>query len=616
MFSFTFSQGKKPPTVDFLENGRIKHYLTCYVYKKSGLLGRERQIEKNQFQLTMKDALLEVDALFPDRLFSCLQSRPHSSNAQLLDFRARCNTHLMAGLPFLVEFDVAMEATVQAVTLSLHQLVNMSIGGETEDHGRLSRYVHQAVRPPSRPNGFFRDKDSARPLAHGRCSWLIEWTCPDKSARSRLPFESTFYSSTSQGTLERGLSLKVEVELSDGTKLAAVMHGLQYYPDWVDSRTHSNGSLRYERSELKLESPVASLRAPSLRGDGRPDNFEDGRRSSMISNRSGNSQHLYQHMAASSYLGSNRSPLASPNLLSSSVRGDYFGDMNGINRLRGPVHSREAKLTHGSYSPNASSAAAQLIGRSDSMRSTESTVATRSKSQAARSGKAERPDNITLPPASIRSSMSSAFENLSLKQRPGHPSTSSPTRRDFEEMLPISAMPTPPPTQPLPPAPSTDGPYSFNSQSPTMSISNLGKVVSSTEDLSRTPGKQKKATRLSRPAVILGVSQDTVQTTENADNSQPPTPQEQIAQTYSSSSFGPTYSASIKRASDESSGGIRINDRDSGFSETSYLPTSPLNNPRFAKQPIATNSSGFARRNPPTSGPSVADDDGGVVMLG
>ncbi|CCG80895.1 protein of unknown function [Taphrina deformans PYCC 5710] len=606
MFSFTFSGTKRHATVDFLENARIKNYITCYVHRKSGLLSRDRLMEKNQFQVPIRPATLEVDALFPDRLFDCLVSRPLSTNSSYYDFRARCNTHLMPGLPFLVEVDTAVEAEISSIALSLHQAVYTSVGTEEDDHGLISRYVHEVERPAWALEGHFRGRDSARRLTHGRRSWLVEWVCPKIQSRSKLPFEPTFYCKTQEGNMERGLSLKVEVELRNApSKLVAMMHGLQYCPDWKDSRPDQSISLRVERSVMASASPPASIRSVARQ------EYTGNRRASVISDRSGTSfsfsQQQQQFLAQQSARGT---PLLSPGL---SVRSqDYFGDGTLATRNRITNTAIEPKLTHGSNSPQS----VHLFSRSDSVRSTAgSGRATQGPMPfASRHGSMKpKPEKLTLPPASVRSSISSAFENMHTRRSPANSSLNSPTRRDFDDLgSRLHHVPTPPPTQPLPPAPTNETTSAY--QSSGMSSSMSGMTLN--EDSLKS--RQKKPTRLSRPAVILGVSQDTIQTLEDAGRA---LAQEQsVAEDFGpNSSTNGAYSASIKRAVDQNEGQTVSHantDRDSGFSETSFVPGSPLvGRPPVLATPIQ--SMGFARRAVQrTATDQSIQNHGGTVMLG
>lgn len=604
MFSFTFTAIKKNPTVDHLENARIKHYLTCYVYKKTGLLSRERVIEKNQFQVPIKQASIEVDALFPDRFCSSIQSRPHSSNSAYYDFRARCSTHLLPGLPFLVEVDMAQEAEIDSITLSLHQSTVTSIGADEEEIARLSRYVHEATWPIARDTGHFRQRDSPRPWAFGRRSWLIEWICPNESARVPLPFEPTFYCKYAEANLERNLSLKVEVMLRGSpTKLAAVMHNLEYRPLWVDARKDKTTSLRAERSTLNTASPV-----PSMNADGRHDFSYDSRRGSVISSRSGRSaQDVYQ-MPAGQFFGSRQSPLTSPAYSTNRNAGDYFGDLTQRTRGNGPG-TMDVKLSHGSYSPGA----VHLFSRADSVRSNASSRHGSSLAGSAR-GHKSAPDKITLPPASVRASMSSAFESLNLRHSASS-SISSPTRRHFDDLPSNPEAPAPPPSQPLPPAPTGvtgDSSLALRSSSPALSRSMSGVENAADEGLRLTVSRQKKPTRLSRPAVILGVSQDTIQTHENVpstSNSAPSSASQGIPLGFTQppAAFNNVYAGRHPSP--------KIADRDSGFSEASYVPGSPLSGKVSGYSgPVVSNTNGYARR--PSQRVGASTDAGGEIMLG
>lgn len=602
MFAYTFGALKKHPTIDFLDNGRIKHYLTCYVYKRSGLLSRERVIEKNQFQIAISNPTIEVDSVFPDRFLSYLQSKPYGSNSPSYEFRARCNTHLMPGLPFLVEFDMATTPEISSVQLSLHQVTRVSIGADEEDLGSpTSRYVHEVTWPPVRQEGHFRQKDSSRTAAHGRPSWLLEWICPAEDARVTLPFEDTIYCITEEGALHRGLSLKIEVELRNTpTKLAAVVHNIEYRKKWTDSRRDQTIPLRHERSIFRGSSPAASIRPESRQG--RP---TDGRRNSSVSSRSATTQqsgsvshlssgqhhpHHNHHGGAGAYiLGSRQSPLTSPSYLSPRINNDYFGSSYAASQRPQTAPSgggsNSPRLVHGSYSPGA----VQLFARTDSVRSNTS-----SHTAYSQRGPHES-DKITLPPAAVRASLSSAFEAMNMRHSTSS-NPNSPTRRNFDQVPRVFEEPAPPPKLPLPAAPVRQP----SAPSFPLTLPTLRDAYSPIAPAVAPPSspRMKKPTRLSRPAVILGISQDTVQTRESFDTN--------------------------KHSNEQ--GGFdeypHMMDRDSGFSETSSFaqgPGSPLN----SRPAGVVNTTGYAlRRNHsgPTGGqdaPSVpALDDGGVVMLG
>lgn len=619
MFTFTFSSdAKRQPTIDFLENARIKNYITCYVYKKSGLLSRERLLEKNQFQVFLTHATIGVDAMFPDRFFNCLVSRPLSSNNAYYEIRARCNTHLLSGLPFLVELDMAVDAEIRSITLSLHQGTSTAIGSEEEDHGLVSRYVHEVQRPQHVPEGHFRTRESARRLAQGRRAWVIEWICPGQHSQMKLPFSPTFYCKTREGNIERGLSLKVEVELSNApVKLLAMMHNLQYYPDWIDTRPDQTISLYRERSIANAESFQES---PRLGGRRISESVAD-RRGSVISTRS---QHLNYSNSQGPSMRS--SPLLSPGV--SIKSSDYFGDQAGVTRARLNPGMIDAKLSYGSYNPQA----IQMLARQDSTRSVSSNQMGRhlggNPLSRNTSGKA-RPEHITLPPASIRSSMSSAFENLNMRNSVTN-SLSSPTKRDFDEINPtVHGLPTPPPSQPLPPAPTATQetmPMIYNPFAGTAhaSASNLS------DDGASIRARQKKVNKQARPAMILGVSQDTIQTHEEADRVRAEEQRQRSLQEFAPTPLRNAYSANINRATGKPAENLSINnaagaaataDRDSGYSDMSYAPTSPLagsGKPHFGSA-APMNTSGYGKRLTPHQSPrpSSSDADETVqIMLG
>ncbi|BFZ56792.1 hypothetical protein PYCC9005_003840 [Savitreella phatthalungensis] len=267
-YAFTFMPvtPPKPPTVD-MDGGHIKHYLTCRVMKRAGMLRQDKQIEKNQFQVPVKPVVLEVDSLFPDGMFSCLSSRPNSANPGYVDFRTRCSTFLMPGLPFVVECDTAIPLEIRTITLSLHSRILVSVGSQEKELSYRSLYVHEEHSPQaSTTGGHFRDRESARTLAHGRTSYLIEWNCPSLTSTSRLPFPRTLYSRTSAANIECGLALKVEATIAGGGKLATIIHGINYCPEWVDARTTDKSNpLRNERSLFPTRSPANSITEALLR---------------------------------------------------------------------------------------------------------------------------------------------------------------------------------------------------------------------------------------------------------------------------------------------------------------------------------------------------------------
>lgn len=554
--------------------------------------------------------------MYPDRLFSYLQSKSNSANSPIYDLRARCNTHLMPGLPFLVELDiVATEVEINSVQLSLHQITRVSVGSDEEDLGRpTSRYVHEVTWPPVRDEGHFRQKDSARTVAHGRRSWLIEWMCPTPDARVKLPFEDTIYCTTDEGAVQRGLSLKVEIELRNSpTKLAAVIHNLEYRSKWIDSRRDQTQSLRRVRSIFMGPSPAASLRSETRQG--LP---EDSRRSSIVSARSANNhQSAAIPQLSSGYhnggyiLGSRHSPLVSPTYPTPRHHNDYF-NANSVPPSQRPSSaplgtSHSPRLTHGAYSPGS----VQLFSRADSVRSNNSSRTAFSQTQ--RGHPAEAPgsngqsDRITLPPAAVRSSMSSAFEAMNIR----HSATSqnSPTRRQFDDIPRVYEEPPPPPQLPLPAAPifGTGGALPFALNLPIPPVRDGQTPV---ENVMPGSPKLKKPTRLSRPAVILGVSQDTIQTQESFASASSLVSKQSL-------DHGPSRITSpIGRPQEDTQ--PRLMDRDSGFSDTSFAPGSPL-----ARIGPAINSMGFAarRESPRTSDTNgfakpPAADDGGIVMLG
>lgn len=594
MFSFTFSATTpKPPTIDFLENGRIKHYITCYVYKKSGLLSRERLIEKNQFQIAVRNASIEVDGLFPDRTFSCLESRPHSSNPSRLDFRSRCNRFLMPGLPFLVELDTAHAIEPRSITISLHQRIFVAIGTEEHEHSYTALYVHQFNHPAPRTEGHFRDRDSARPLAYGRRSYLVEWCCPMLDSRHRLPFKSTMYSKTAQGNIECGLSLKVEVDLGQMSgNLASVIHNINYHEEWLDARQDQRVPLKIERSINKTQSPDNSAYSGSRKGSisssvGTP---------AIISNHLNNQQYASQLGRERSgtlqsnltqvrnVSGSNRprmSPVAHPQMsrpefyspVISTKPGDYFGDASIAHQTD---KAPEVKLSHGSYSPfNVN------LFRTDSNVSSSTAYAPQPYSQSVTAtglARGHKPEKIMLPPASVRGAMSSAFERMQLH----HAQPTSPGHHYYEN------LPTPPPTHPPPAVPQLNGGASPAS----------GSSMTSFIDDGRSQSRQRK-TRLSRPPVVLGVSQETVQTRNVL------SPEPNTSPSFSTSQqLTPVYDASVRRGSDYRT---EIADRDSGFSESSAMQAGP-------KLGVPVTSTGFAKRKvEPVMNPNL---NSGHVVLG
>lgn len=605
MFTFTFVAQKREPTIEFQEAGRIKHYLTCYVYKKSGLLSRERIIEKNQFQVPITNAVLEVDSIFPDRVFSCLKSRLHNLNDARYEFRARCTTHLLPGLPFLVELDMAVEAEISTVVLSLHQSTNIAIGADKEESKPITRYVHEVTWPPSTMEPHFRSRESSKPLAHGRNAWLIEWCCPDNTSKVKLPFESTFYSRTAEVTFERNLTLKIEVELRNvPTKLAAVIHNIIYCDKWIDSRSDQSISLRAQRSVGKYDSPTPSLRS----------SYQDGRRSSIVSTRSNTSNHKIYGQVLANHLYNHRqvspagSPLYHPAASRQLAPHDYFTQASARARSSpsaSPVIGAEAKLTHGSYNTGA----VQLFARADSIRSNSSIPRTNALNTMHQGSnlRINEPtsEKITLPPASIRSSMSSAFEALNVRHSPAN-SLGSPTRRQFDDLPAHFENPAPPPSQPLPAAPignTATAPIRFTDSSTTTSAGSIAEHNG--DDSSQLTSKSRKTTRLSRPAVILGVSQDTIQVHEDAytrANGEDASPAHEF--TNRTNSYNSAYATHA--------GEQKAPDRDSGLSEMSFVPGSPS----LGRSGLVVNSTGFNRRKEPPPPQAPAPDDGGRVMLG
>ncbi|ORY79486.1 hypothetical protein BCR37DRAFT_381670 [Protomyces lactucae-debilis] len=569
-FRFVALQPTKAPTTEAFATGRIKHYMTCFVHKRAGLLNREKLMEKNQFQIPITAPVLEVDALFPDRTFTSLEARPNAANVQDYAFRVRCNTHLLSGLPFLVECDIANHATARSITLSLHQRAFASIGKIEEEQFYRSLYVHEAARPEPARDGHFRGKSSPRPLAYGQKVYLVEWTCPRRDSRTRLPFKETLYAKTAEANLECGLSLRVEMDLENGDRLVSVVHGITYVPDWIDARSdRQSTSLRQERSIMQdSQSPASSLMTTGRRlstassqSDLKtspgfaPPGFSSFRRPQQASSHLRHASHASSLVpgigTGESYFERQRSQLASS---------------------RGGLSPRtpnefDPVLTHGTYAPPRAGAVRTIATQQPQL---FGSVGAQTQDPGIVSGRQSvsrdtRPDQITLPPASVRSSMSMAFEHMNLAgSGPVSANASSQGARSpligqegvAASIHSIRSLPPgtpPPPSQPLPPPPPpTSGgsqrsaftglgllsgssrPVSIHQPaappfvmsqangrsggSPAASVASLVSPVAGGLDdrpASRLGGRSSRAIR---PAVVLGISQSTIQTMQSRDD--------------------------------------------------------------------------------------------------
>jgi hypothetical protein len=580
IFTFRFGalEPTKAPTMEAFSAGRIKHYMTCFVHKRAGLLNREKQLEKNQFQIPITAPILEVDALFPDRTFTSLEARPNSANPEDYGLRVRCNTHLLSGLPFLIECDLASHASARSITLSLHQRAFASIGKDEEESSYRSLYVHEVSKPQSVRDGHFRGKNSARPLAHGREVYLIEWQCPRRDSRARLPFRETLYAKTAEANLECGLSMRVEIDLETGERLVSVIHGITYASDWVDARPErQQHSLRHERSiNPDAHSPAGSvmtqrrLSTTSSQSDLRtspgfaPPNFASFQRRQQ---QQGPASHMRQPSNASALgainLGGSEGYFERQRAQRASSRGGYSPN---IQSEENPV------LTHGSLGPSARPAMGYGAGQNGSplLRSSPAMNLVTGQDTIPRHSP-NRPEQITLPPANVRASMSLAFEHMNLaggnrsttpvsaRSNPSSQAARSPRSIAIENVgmagLPVGTPP--PPSQPLPRPPSNGngsaglaglGLFHANGSRPTSSqqqhlaslsggnglvhlasaTGSMSSLVSPVQGngledrpISRMSSRANTsgvAQRAIRPHVVLGVSQSTVQTMQSRED--------------------------------------------------------------------------------------------------
>ena len=559
-YSFTFAPTSppRPPTVD-MDGGHIKHYLTCRVLKRSGVLRGEKQLEKNQFQVPIKPTVLEVDALFPDRTFACIESRHAGSNASYLDMRVRCNTHLLAGLPFLVELDMVSPVDIRSIALSLHSRIAVSVGQSERELSYKSAYIYDSRAPDTtHGGGHFRERGSTRSLAHGRPSWLIEWNCPPQSSQARLPFPRTLYTKTANANMECGLTLKVEVVLNNGGggPLVGLVHGITYCPEWSDARQDQTTSLKFARSIQPARTSVHSIDGLGLGlglGDRRGSAVSEhsfrrqlpasaaamgvtlGTRpdsGSMASPRFQFSGFQASHNGGPALFGSGglvlgtTNPSASPRIGSSPLevvssgaptRDDYFAAFNSA-RMTAPSVRSVASSQHDTIVLGSGHTAQH--SRTSSVRSGHmgppAGEATLRKAAAARlSG--QQNGSVALPPADIRATLTTAFDNLAV------------TRSDNVFLDGgFADHPTPPPKAPLPAAPVStidNSPSSTDGSPDGYGPSSQVHAVDHSDPVAMAALRQKRQDRQpARPPVVLGVSQDTVQvnTTRSSSTAAPP----------------------------------------------------------------------------------------------